>query len=163
MVFAFQVTYSVTEHLLLSTYANFCLFAFLLKSLSVLKVFKGTILFQFIGIKQWIRCTLLQDRKQMLKKKTLFRLKWWSISVCFRFAGYMLYFKNHAPLTKVQRKYISNAKIKLPYTIGNWYSLLCLHVCKEKGLNYTFWSVYGSHWYKAIILVKGWGGQIKLY
>ena len=37
--------YHVTEHVLLSTYANFRLFAFLLKSFSVLKVSKSTILF----------------------------------------------------------------------------------------------------------------------
>ena len=37
--------YQVTEHVLLSTYANFHLFAFLLKSFSILKVFKGSILF----------------------------------------------------------------------------------------------------------------------
>ena len=35
----------VTEHVLLSMYANFHLFAFLLKSFSVLKVSKSTILF----------------------------------------------------------------------------------------------------------------------
>ena len=35
----------VTEHVLLSTYANFRLFAFLVKSFSVLKVSKITILF----------------------------------------------------------------------------------------------------------------------
>ena len=37
--------YHVTEHVLLSTYANFRLFAFLVKSFSVLKVSKSTILF----------------------------------------------------------------------------------------------------------------------
>ena len=37
--------YHVTEHVLLSTYANFHLFAFLLKSFSILKVSKGSILF----------------------------------------------------------------------------------------------------------------------
>ena len=37
--------YHVAEHVLLSTYANFRLFAFLLKSFSVLKVSKSTILF----------------------------------------------------------------------------------------------------------------------
>ena len=38
--------YQVTKHVLLSTYANFSLFAFLLKLFSVLKVSKSTILFQ---------------------------------------------------------------------------------------------------------------------
>ena len=38
--------YQVTKHVLLSTYANFRLFAFLLKLFSVLKVSKSTILFQ---------------------------------------------------------------------------------------------------------------------
>ena len=37
--------YHVTEHVLLRTYANFRVFAFLLKSFSVLKVSKSTILF----------------------------------------------------------------------------------------------------------------------
>ena len=38
--------YQVTKHVLLSMYANFRFFAFLLKSFSVLKVSKSTILFQ---------------------------------------------------------------------------------------------------------------------
>ena len=37
--------YHVTEHVLLSMYANFHLFAFLLKSFSILKVSKGSIIF----------------------------------------------------------------------------------------------------------------------
>ena len=37
--------YHVTEHVLLRTYANLRVFAFLLKSFSVLKVSKSTILF----------------------------------------------------------------------------------------------------------------------
>ena len=54
--------------MLLSTYADFRLFAFLLKSFSVVKVSKRTILFQSIGIKEWIRRNLryTADQKALL-------------------------------------------------------------------------------------------------
>ena len=44
------------------------MFAFLLKSFSVLKVSKGSILFKFTGIKEWIRRNLryTADRKALL-------------------------------------------------------------------------------------------------
>ena len=52
----------------LSTYADFRLFAFLLKSFSIVKVYKCTILCQSIGIKEWIRRNLryTADQKALL-------------------------------------------------------------------------------------------------
>ena len=58
----------VTNIMLVSTYANQHLFAFLLKLFSVLKVSKGALLLYIIGIKEWIRCNLryTADQKALL-------------------------------------------------------------------------------------------------
>ena len=59
------VGYYITEQVLLRTYANFCLFPFLQKSINVLK---AVFSFWFIGIKDWIRRNLhyTSDQKALL-------------------------------------------------------------------------------------------------
>ena len=64
--------YHVTEHVLLSTYANFQLYAFhglsFRSRLVSWRSLKGTILFQFKGIKEWITRDLryTEDQKALL-------------------------------------------------------------------------------------------------